>query len=130
MLNYSVYKLLHLIGIFSLFLAVGSVLGRNLDVDSNKSSSGHLKVQKSKWSAPLHGVGLLLIIVSGFGMAAKLGIMRTLPTWMTGKLLIWVILGSSLTLAKRKLIPAPILALILIALGGLAAYLGLWKPIA
>lgn len=50
--------------------------------------------------AILHGISVGLLGVSGFGMLAKLGITHHMPGWVWLKLLIWLILGFSLTLRR------------------------------
>jgi hypothetical protein len=48
-----------------------------------------------------HGLGLLLVLVAGFGMLAKLGI-HGVPTWAALKLIIWVALGAFAALAYKE----------------------------
>ena len=71
-------------------------------------------------------LGLVLLLVGGFGMLAKLGV-SGIPGWVHPKILIWVLLGLAVAVPYRKpelarplWFAAPILALI-------AAYLGLNK---
>ena len=75
-----------------------------------------------------HGVGILFVLVSGFGLLARLGLTQNIPGWVFGKLTIWVILGAAVALVKRKgHIGWPIF-LLLIALFAAAAYLAVVKP--
>lgn len=113
MIDFNVYKVLHLLGIFGLFAAFGAAI-----TDS----------AKSKWVSMLHGVSLLVILIAGFGMLARLGIMSSMPAWVIGKMVIWLALGGALVLAKRKLLPTAVTLVILLGLGSAAAYLALWKP--
>jgi hypothetical protein len=48
-----------------------------------------------------HGVGLLLLVVAGFGMLAKLGIYSP-PGWVIGKIVIWLALGAFVGIAYKK----------------------------
>jgi hypothetical protein len=114
MIDLNTYKLVHLIAIFALFLALGSA------AVSEKA--------KSRWVAPVHGIALLLILVAGFGMLARLGIQGSLPGWIVGKLVIWFLLGASLAIARRKLLPIGAYLFIVVSLGGIAGALALWKP--
>jgi hypothetical protein len=114
MISYNVYKLIHLISIMGLFIALGSA------AVTDKS--------QSRWAAPFHGIALLLILTAGFGMLARLGVHGALPGWVIGKLVIWLLLGGALAIARKKLLPAPAFVLLLIALGGVAASMALWKP--
>lgn len=114
MIDFNVYKLIHLVAIFGLFisLACGVVLEK----------------AKSRWVAPVHGITLLLVLVGGFGMLARLGVHGALPGWVIGKLVIWVLFGGSIALARRKVLPAGAFLVLITVLGGVAASLALWKP--
>lgn len=114
MISYNVYKLLHLMGIFALFLSLG--------VASVTQKS------QTRWASAVHGTALLVILVGGFGLLARLGMTSGLPGWALGKVAIWLLMGGAIVLARRKVLPAPALISLLIALGGVAAYLALWKP--
>jgi hypothetical protein len=54
--------------------------------------------------------------------------MAGLPHWVYGKLAIWLVLGGSLALAKRKSQFGVTLIFAWIVLGALAAYLAIYKP--
>jgi hypothetical protein len=114
MIHLATYKLIHIIGVFALFLAFGAMLA------SDKT--------RVRWATISHGLALLLIIVSGFGLMARLGIHSSLPGWVIGKLLLWVLFGISLSFIKRKLLPNILMIPFLLSLGGVAVYLALWKP--
>jgi hypothetical protein len=68
------------------------------------------------------------VLISGFGMLARLGFMANIPAWAYGKIGIWIILGGSMVLAKRKAEWGLSLILFWVAAGGLAAYLAVFKP--
>ncbi|MFL5813179.1 MAG: hypothetical protein ACJ763_06345 [Bdellovibrionia bacterium] len=114
MISYNVYKLVHLISIFGLFLSLGC--------------AAVMEKSQSRWTAPVHGISLVLILVAGFGMLARLGIHGALPGWAIGKLAVWLVFGASIALAKRRVLPLGAFLSLIIALGGLAAGLALWKP--
>ena len=114
------YKLLHLLGIMMLFLGLGGLLMANASTSSVKTK---IKILGSI----SHGVGLMLIIVSGFGLTARLSL-SPLPTWIYAKLLVWLMLGGAIVLAKRKASMTFTLALLFCGLGLSAAYLALIKP--
>jgi len=100
------YQLLHVVGVIVLFVSLGAMLG------AGKSLKG---------AAVGHGIGLVLILVSGFGMAARLEI--GFPGWMIGKLAIWLALGAVMVLIKRKALPVAAIAAIVIGLGTVAAWI-------
>lgn len=118
---YEFYKYLHFLGLFTLFFAFGGVL--------ISAFSGHtLSSSARRMSMILHGVGLLLILVSGFGLAARLGLVRGLPGWIHAKLAVWILLAASIALAKRKGHLGWPIALFLLGLGSVAAYIATNKP--
>lgn len=91
-------------------------------------SFGSMIKHYSKKAAIGHGIGLFLILLSGFGMQAKL-YSGAFPTWMLVKLIIWFAFGACIVLVKRKVASAPIAWTIIVVLGALAAYLGSMKMI-
>ncbi len=109
-----VYKLIHIIGITLLFLSFGAMLGGG----SGKSY---------KMAAMGHGIALLLILVSGFGMQAKYGYPLG-SGWLITKIAIWAVFGAVIVFAKRRAFPLPGLVALLLIAGGAAAWLGLMKP--
>jgi len=104
------YKVLHLAGVIALFLSLGALA----------ASRGSLKP-----AAIGMGVSLLVILVAGFGMIAKY--QYGFPGWVIAKLVIWVLLGCSLSVFKRGLLPRPAAVALVLVLGIAAAYLGLVK---
>ncbi len=116
-----IYKLIHLIGIVLLFSGLVGLL-------TIRMSQGRLEGNAKSLVHISHGVGLIFILVSGFGQLAKLGLMRDMPMWVYGKLIIWLILGGIVALIKRKGQIGWPLFFLLIGLFTVAAYLGLFKP--
>lgn len=115
------YKLLHLIGIFLFFTASGALIYH--------ASLGLGKEHPMRKTAFLsHGIGLFLILVGGFGMLARLGFMSSFPNWVIVKIIVWLALGGMLALFYRKPQLARAYWWLVIVLGVVAAYLGLWKP--
>ena len=117
MISYETYKILHLIGLVLLFLGVGAAVQR--------CAAGTPDAPGKGLSAAAHGVGLLILLVAGFGLLARLKI--GWPMWVYGKLVIWLLLGASLFLAK-KIKNAAALVILFAALGGAAAWLAITKP--
>lgn len=107
----TIYKIIHFAGIIVLFTGIGALI--NADAKRPAALRG---------PAMLHGIGILLILVSGFGLSAKTEI--GFPVWMVIKLVILLTLGGMIAIIKRRVLPAPVLYLLAIVLGGLAAYLG------
>ena len=77
-----------------------------------------------------HGVGMLLILVAGFGLLAKkLGLVgQGWPLWIWLKLSIWLILGIGVAYVLRSPYLAKLNWFLLVAVVGLASYVVLYKP--
>lgn len=120
-MTFETYKIIHMIGLAFLMLGLGGVL---FAFATSKIVPGKVKML----GFAFHGIGLLLIIVSGFGMAARLGIMAGLPGWLYGKLGIWVLLALGVSIAKRKASAAGFVTILFAALVGTAAWLAITKP--
>lgn len=107
------YHYLHIVGLILVFIGFGGLL----------SSEGARKAMK--W----HGIGLVISLVSGFGMLAKMGIMSAMPVWVWIKIALWLVLGFLPMLAKRRVLSAQVVVLIAIVVGAVLAYLGYFKPV-
>lgn len=124
MISYSVYKVAHLLGMFLLFTILGGISLHVLNGGTRESNVGR------KLVAALHGVALFVILLSGFGMLARLGMVRGgLPGWIWAKLAIWVLLGAFGTLPYRKPSLAKPFLFLLPLLGALSAIFAIYKPI-
>jgi len=122
-MDYSAIKLVHYVGIMMVFLGLGGM------VFAAYAGFGPVKKQIRRAAALCHGIGLLLIIVSGFAMLSSLGLLHgDPPGWAKAKLVIWLILGGSISLAARWSRGIWILLTAWILLGAAAAYLALYKP--
>ena len=121
MILFLVYKNIHFIGIFMVLMALGGLLLHSI-------TGGTRDFPWRKSIAITHGVGVFLILLGGFGMLARLGIIWSWPGWVTGKVVIWIILGGLIAVIFRKPGLAKPLWWITIVLGALAAYLGGQKP--
>lgn len=122
MISYSVYKLIHITGILMVFLAVGGVA-------TNAINGGHKQHAWRKATAVTHGFGLLLSLVGGFGLLARLGVAHEgLPGWVIAKLIIWGVFALSVTVVYKQPKIARLLWVFVIVLGIVAAYLAGLKP--
>jgi hypothetical protein len=118
-MSYEVYKLLHVVGVLFLFVALGGLIHGGI-TGTKKGSGGR------RLAMATHGVALALILVAGFGLLAKLRIMADLPGWAWTKLGVWLVLGAAPALVGRAAPRA--WWFVLPVLGGLAAYLAIFKP--
>ena len=120
---YPVYKLLHFLGIF-MVLTVLAAASMHVLRGGTRADNPYRKALGTA-----HGVGAFLILLGGFGMLARLGIMHGgLPLWAYLKLAIWVALSGAIAvvyrgpgLARALLLAVPLLAL-------LAGAIALYKP--
>ena len=120
---YEIYKILHLTGIF---LLVSGLIGLLTLVWSGHGLSGKVKT----FAFITHGVGLLFILVSGFGLLARLGLAQQgLPPWIHVKLFIWIVFGGLIALLKRKGQMGWPLYFLMLAIFVIAAYYGVYKPV-
>lgn len=110
------YHIIHLLAVMALFAGTGAALG------------GADNPGIRKFGAILRGVALLLLIVTGFGLLAKLNIMKSIPLWAWCKVAIWVIAAVLPIFVKRKMLPGTTAVFIALALGAVAAWLGYLKP--
>lgn len=106
------YQVLHIIGIIMVFLGYGALLARSMASPEN--------VSVRKLGSITSGIGLVLILVAGFGLISKLGHSFT-DAWLIVKMIIWLALGGLIVLINRKPQLAVILWWLLIALGATAA---------
>jgi hypothetical protein len=118
MLSFVTYKLLHFSGLAMVLVSLGGLVVHSPQFLSKRTL------------AITHGIGLLLLLVSGFGMLAKLSIHWPLPAWVGGKFVIWLVLGAYMGLVPRmRARRAALLWWGLIGLTLAAAYLAGTKPV-
>ncbi|HEX2642231.1 MAG TPA: SirB2 family protein [Thermoanaerobaculia bacterium] len=116
MISYTAYKVLHVLGVLLVFMAFGGMLATPAN-------------SRNKMGAIFHGLGLVILLVTGFGLMSRLGISHTaLPGWVWAKALIWLIFGGIIVLIKRKPELRGMLWFLLVILGTFAAYLAIYKP--
>ena len=106
------YLIIHLTGISLLALGVGGMMAGG---------------EKRKTFAMLQGLGLLVMLVSGFGLIAKLG--GGFPHFAIVKIVLWLVIGMLPMLFRKLKTPLPAAILISLILVGTMAYLGVMKPL-
>ena len=109
-MNPLLLKTLHLAGAFALFASLGATL---------------LGGTGKKTATILHGISLLFILLIGFAMLGKPPMHHS---WWMIKLGLWCFIGAAPVLAKRKVLPAPLVLVLCLAAAVTAAWLGLTKP--
>jgi hypothetical protein len=119
---FELYKLLHFCGILLIFSGLAALWG--------VYSTGSTPVPARRRAlAIVHGIGMLFVLIGGFGMAAKLGLTANLPVGIYLQMSIWFLLGLSMVMAKRKSHWGLALLFFWVALGVSAGYLALMKPV-
>jgi hypothetical protein len=119
------YNVVHIVGIVLVMSALGGTAVHAL-------SGGTKQTNRARGlPAALHGVGVLLILVGGFGMLARLGFSHgaMFPGWLLVKLAVWLVVAALLFIPYRRPALARPIYLALPVLGGLAAYMAIYKPI-
>ena len=128
-----VYKVLHIAGALCVLFGLGGLSALSLTAPASPAE-GAAEGEASEPSKPpgralfsaLHGLGLLLLLVAGFGALAKLGI-KAPPGWVWVKLMLWLALGAAPVVLKRAKLPTPALIGIPL-LAALAGAFALLKP--
>ena len=104
------------------FLALGGAIV----ISISRGAHDHL------WRKPVfitHGVGLLLSLVGGFGLLARIGVMHgAFPGWVIAKIGIWIFFAATAGVVMRWAASAKPLWVVAILLGGAAAFLAGYKP--
>lgn len=117
------YEIIHVIGIAMLFVAIGGVAVHAANGGTKASSSTRTLV------SAIFGIGSFLILLGGFGMMARLGMVRGVPpNWLAVKMLIWFVLSGIVLLPYRKPNLARPFLVLLPLLAGLAVYMAVYKP--
>ncbi len=81
-----------------------------------------------KFVSIVHGIALFMVLVGGFGLLARLGLVQSLPGWVIAKLIIWIIIGGLPTLIYKKPKYAKHIFIAIWVLGAIAATLARLKP--
>ena len=116
---YQFYLVLHFLGIFLILLPLGGMC-------FHMAAGGTRAWPLRKFAAMLHGIGLLIVLIAGFGLLAKLHL--GFPVWAMGKLAIWLVLGGIPALIYRKGQMAKTWLFLILVLAVLAGGLAAYKP--
>ena len=101
-----------------MFLSLGAAIARARFAPEDKSIK--------KWVSITHGVSMLVILVAGFGLLARLGL--SLPGWAIAKLVIWLAFGGWIAVINRKNEATALHWVVLSILGIAATLLAIYKP--
>ncbi|HEY0511202.1 MAG TPA: hypothetical protein VGH73_04825 [Thermoanaerobaculia bacterium] len=116
------YRVIHIVGVLFVFASLGALM--------LASREGIERGNGRKLAGITHGIALLLVLVTGFGALARLGLSNpgVWPMWVWLKALIWLALGGVIVLIRRAPQLGTLLWWLLPLLGGAAAYLAIYKP--
>lgn len=103
-------KSLHLAAVFALFSSLGASM---------------LAGSRAKFTAILHGISMILILLLGFALLKKPPMDQH---WWMAKFGLWLFIGFAPVLSKRKILPPWLVFILTLAAASYAAYLGLRKP--
>lgn len=120
-MSYQLFKVLHLLGIFLLFAALGAAVLR-----AYTPGPPPVRDRGSRLIAMTHGLALVILLVTGFGILGMLGL--GVPGWAWAKLAVWLVMGGLVVVIRRSPSSAGWLWWLLPALGVVAAWLALYKP--
>lgn len=118
-MSYQIYKVIHFLG---LFMIVASVGGQIL----HAINGGGKVYPGKKWVGMQSGIGLLLLLLGGFGMLARLG--TGFELWVILKVVIWLVMGFIGSVALRKANLSKVIWVVMIALLVVATGLAVYKP--
>ncbi len=106
------YRITHLVGLMLLFMGLGAMyLG-------TKGDGG----RRSAMGFALHGLGVVAMLVAGFGLLPSKGVSWPWPGWVWIKVSVWLVLALLPLLVKRKLLPVGLVWVVALGLGGVAAW--------
>ncbi len=117
----AVYKIIHIFALTMIVMAIGGFTMHSLNGGTKDGNAAR------KFGAAVHGVGLFLMIFSGFGMLARLEL-DGMPAWIIAKLVIWIIIAAALMAPYRVPKLGKVFMFTIPALTGLATYIALYKP--
>jgi hypothetical protein len=117
-----VYKVFHVVGVMLIVAALGGIA-----IHAANGGTREQSLTRSLTTAA-HGLGLLLVLVAGFGMLARLGASAA-SGWVVIKLGIWLLLGGAAAVPYRRPQLARSIFVLVPLLAALAAILAITKPL-
>ena len=124
MISYAVYKLLHILGIALTLVALGGMAVHALNGGRKAENAAR------RMLIAMHGVGVFLILLGGFGLLARIGFAHGsgFPLWLWVKLGLWTAFAVVAALPYRKPTSGKALLVALPLLAMAAAAMALYKP--
>jgi len=124
MLPYSFYKLVHVLGIALTLVALGGMTVHALNGAAKAENAAR------KLLIGMHGFGVFLILLGGFGLLARIGFAHGsgFPLWLWVKLGLWTVFAVVAALPYRRPQSGKALLLVLPLLAMAAAAMAVYKP--
>ncbi len=121
-MSYAAYKVIHILGVLFVFTSLGALM---------LASRAAVERGDRKLAGLTHGIALILVLIAGFGTAAKLGLPNpgAWPLWLWIKVAVWLVLGGIIVLIRRAPQLTTLLWWLLPLLGGIAAWAAIFKPV-
>lgn len=118
------YKIIHVFAVVLTLLSLGALAFFVMN-GGNPKTSPHRKL-----IAISHGIGLVVLIVTGFGMLFRLGVDhgQPWPFWVWLKIGLWLFAGALIALIQRVPRLALLFWLLLPLAGAFGAWVALSKP--
>jgi hypothetical protein len=116
-MSYKVYVFLHIVALISVFASTGAIVSHVWQGGTKEN------LKNRKPLMMIHGIGLLVAVVAGFGLIAKRQYSLTSDHWLYIKILCWMAVGALPGLMFKKVLPgkAGMAVLILIAVVAVGA---------
>jgi uncharacterized membrane protein SirB2 len=124
MLPYSFYKIVHILGIALTLVALGGMTVHALNGLAKADNAAR------KLLIAMHGIGVFLILLGGFGLLARIGFAHGggFPLWLWVKLGLWTAFAVVAALPYRRPGAGKALLLTLPVLAAAAAAMAVYKP--
>lgn len=115
-MSLTTYKIIHLIGIFLVLSGIGGIWA----LMASRAAQSSPTLRRLLMTG--HGLAMVLILIGGFGMLARLGIHGGWPAWIWIKLGIWLLVAVWPVVLRRIGSPAPVLFYLAPLLATIAAW--------
>ncbi len=119
MVSYQIYKILHLVSLFGIFMCLGALV-------IHRMNGGEQEFPARKWVMMSFGVFMFLALTGGFGLMARLG--AGMQPWIYAKMVLWLTIGGYMSVILRKPEWSKINWFVLLLLGATGSFVALYKP--
>ena len=119
MVPYEIYKIMHLLGVF---MVLAALFGWTI----NYYNGGEKQNPAKKILGITHGIGLVLILIGGFGLLARIN-QSVLQLWVSLKLSIWFIFGFYTLLLHKRILKPNVSWFVILGLATSAIYVVQYK---